>query len=111
MDDFRSDYLVSENAWQRRRHRRRCGNTRPDPGPVHNRWVRPRLTYDLDDRIERARVYEPVLSEGTEADVRYYVDAHELGSSPQPTELVPRVAEALGHSRGGSDGGAICRVG
>ncbi|HLL92343.1 MAG TPA: hypothetical protein VK252_05330 [Solirubrobacteraceae bacterium] len=32
------------------------------------------MTYDLDDPIDRARVYEQVLREGTEDDVRFYID-------------------------------------
>jgi hypothetical protein len=46
--------------------------------PLHISSSGPAITYDLDDRADRARVYEQVLSEGTKADVRYYVDAHEL---------------------------------
>ena len=46
--------------------------------PFHIRWSGPSLTYDLNDRAEWARVYEQVLREGTEDDVRYFVDADEL---------------------------------
>jgi hypothetical protein len=46
--------------------------------PLHIRWSGPAITYDLDDRADRARVYEQVLREGTEDDVRYYVDAEQL---------------------------------
>jgi len=46
--------------------------------PLHIRWSGPTLIYDLDDRADRARVYEQVLREGTEDDVRFYVDADEL---------------------------------
>jgi hypothetical protein len=41
--------------------------------PAHIRWSGPELTYDLDDPADRARVYEQVLREGTEEDVRLYV--------------------------------------
>jgi len=41
--------------------------------PRHIRWSGPDLTYDLDDPADRARVYEQVLREGTEEDVRFYV--------------------------------------
>src|SRR5262245_18735321 len=46
--------------------------------PLHIRWSGPPLTYDLDDRADRARVYEHVLREGTESDVPYYIDAEQL---------------------------------
>jgi hypothetical protein len=46
--------------------------------PFHIRWSGPTVSYDLGDRFDRARVYEQVLREGTEDDVRYYVDADEL---------------------------------
>jgi len=46
--------------------------------PLHIRWSGPQLVYDLDDRIDRARVYEQVLREGTEEDVRFYVDPDQL---------------------------------
>src|ERR671935_1750788 len=46
--------------------------------PLRVRWSGPPITYDLDDRGDRARVYEQVLREGTEDDVRYYVDADQL---------------------------------
>jgi hypothetical protein len=46
--------------------------------PLHVRWSGPPITYDLDDRADRARVYEQVLREGTDDDVRYYVDADQL---------------------------------
>ena len=46
--------------------------------PLHVRWSGAPLTYDLDDPVDRARVYEQVLREGTEEDVRFYVDAKTL---------------------------------
>jgi len=46
--------------------------------PLHIRWSGPRIAYDLEDRADRIRVYEQVLREGTEDDVRFYVDADEL---------------------------------
>ena len=46
--------------------------------PLHIRWSGPPATYDLDDRADRARVYEQVLREGTEDDVRFYVDRDHL---------------------------------
>ena len=46
--------------------------------PLHVRWSGSPITYDLNDRADRARVYEQVLREGTEDDVRYYVDANHL---------------------------------
>ena len=46
--------------------------------PLHIRWSGPTLSYDLADRADRARVYEQVLREGTEDDVRFYVNANQL---------------------------------
>jgi hypothetical protein len=46
--------------------------------PVRVRWSGPPRHYDLADRNDRARVYEQVLSEGTDDDVRFYIDVDEL---------------------------------
>jgi transcriptional regulator with XRE-family HTH domain len=42
--------------------------------PGHLYWSGPSRTYHLADRGDRARVYEIVLREGTEADLLAYVD-------------------------------------
>lgn len=62
--------------------------------PLHIRWSGPSITYDLDDRGDRARVYEQVLREGTEGDVRYYVDADRLRELWGELVLPPRVRRA-----------------
>lgn len=36
------------------------------------------MTYALDDPADRARMYEQVLREGTEDDVRFYIDPAQL---------------------------------
>lgn len=46
--------------------------------PFHIRWSEPYLTYDLARRSHRLRVYEQVLREGTEDDVRFYIDVDQL---------------------------------
>jgi hypothetical protein len=46
--------------------------------PLRVRWSGPPRHYDLADRKDRARVYEQVLSEGTDDDVRFYVDVDDL---------------------------------
>jgi hypothetical protein len=46
--------------------------------PLHIRWSGPPISYDPSDRSDRARVYEQVLREGTEDDVRFYIDAEQL---------------------------------
>lgn len=46
--------------------------------PLHVRWSGPDREYDLSDRGDRARVYEQVMSEGTEGDVRRFVDVDEV---------------------------------
>jgi hypothetical protein len=46
--------------------------------PLRVRWSGPRRRYDLNDRADRARVYEQVLAEGTDDDVRFYVVVDDL---------------------------------
>ena len=46
--------------------------------PHRVRWSGPPLQYDLTNRTDRARVYEQVLQEGTDDDVRYFIDVDEL---------------------------------
>ena len=45
---------------------------------VDIRWSGPPISYDLSDRSDQARVYEQVLREGTEDNVRFYVDPEQL---------------------------------
>jgi hypothetical protein len=46
--------------------------------PVRVRWSgRPKI-YDLDRRVDRLRVYEQVLREGTDDDVRRFIDVDQL---------------------------------
>jgi len=46
--------------------------------PARIQWSGPRRTYDLTKRDDRRRVYELVLREGTEADVRRFVRGEDL---------------------------------
>lgn len=46
--------------------------------PVHIRWSGPQRSYDMHRRRDRARVYEQVLREGDEHDVRRFVRATDL---------------------------------
>ncbi|MBI2168087.1 MAG: helix-turn-helix transcriptional regulator [Actinobacteria bacterium] len=46
--------------------------------PLHVRWSGPERTYDLADRRDRARVYEQVMREGLDDDVRRFVDVDEV---------------------------------
>ena len=62
--------------------------------PLHLRWSGPSIVYDLDDRADRARVYEQVLREGTAEDVRRYVDADELLELWDELVLPPTVRAA-----------------
>lgn len=48
--------------------------------PTRVRWSAPARSYDLDDRRQRARVYEQVLVEGVEQDVREIIDVDEVGA-------------------------------
>ena len=59
--------------------------------PLHIRWSGPSITYDLNDRADRARVYEQVLREGTERDVSYYVDKEHLRELFDELVLPPAV--------------------
>jgi hypothetical protein len=72
--------------------------------PLHVRWSGPPITYDLADRRDRARVYEQVLREGTEDDVRFYVDGEQLLELWDELVLPPAVRRAWagwlrGHGR------------
>ena len=62
--------------------------------PFHIRWSGPPLTYDLTDRADRARVYEQVLREGTEEDVRYIIDVDVLLDLWDDLVLPPTVRQA-----------------
>jgi len=42
--------------------------------PLHLNWSVPGRVFDLRSRVDRARVYEIVLQEGTPADILSYVD-------------------------------------
>ena len=46
--------------------------------PMHVRWSGPPKHYDLARAVDRARVYEQVLQEGTADDVRYYIEVDTL---------------------------------
>jgi hypothetical protein len=46
--------------------------------PVRVNWSEADPTYDLDDRRQRALVYEQVLTEGTADDVRRFIVVDEL---------------------------------
>lgn len=62
--------------------------------PLHISWSEPSITYDLSRRPDRLRVYEQVLREGTEDDVRYYVDLDELTRVFDELVLPPYVRAA-----------------
>ena len=59
--------------------------------PFHVRWSDPVVVYDMAVRNDRLRVYEQVLREGTEADVRHYVDPKELAELLDELVLPPTV--------------------
>ncbi len=46
--------------------------------PLHVRWSGPSKVYDLGKRTDRLRVYEQVLREGNDDDVRRFIDVDEL---------------------------------
>jgi hypothetical protein len=62
--------------------------------PFHVRWSDPAVSYDLRERADRIRVYEQVLREGTEDDVRFYIDVSELLDLFDELVLPPAVRAA-----------------
>ena len=46
--------------------------------PQRVRWSGPQRTYDLADRHDRLLVYEQVMTEGTDDDVRAFIDVDEV---------------------------------
>jgi hypothetical protein len=62
--------------------------------PFHVRWSGPIKSYDLDDRRDRARVYEQVLREGTAEDIRFFIDVDELLDLWEDLVLPPPVRRA-----------------
>lgn len=52
------------------------------------------LTYDLDDVRERRRVYEQVLREGSDEDVRRFIEVEVLRADWDALVLPPRVRRA-----------------
>ena len=62
--------------------------------PLRVRWSgRPRQ-YDLDDPAQRARLYEQVLSEGTDDDIRRFIDVDVLAGTWEQLVLPHRVRVA-----------------
>ena len=62
--------------------------------PLHIRWSGSAMTYDLTDRADCVRVYEQVLREGTEDDVRFYIDGDQLAELFDELVLPPAVRQA-----------------
>jgi hypothetical protein len=62
--------------------------------PLPIRWSGPPITYDLNDRADRARVYEQVLREGTKDDICYDVDPRHLRELFDELVLPPPVRRA-----------------
>jgi hypothetical protein len=62
--------------------------------PTHVSWSGPRRLWDLADRRQRAQVYEIVLTEGTDDDVRFFIDVDELIDLWSDMWLSPHVRRA-----------------
>ena len=62
--------------------------------PFHVRWSEPPMRYDLQTRADRIRVYEQVLREGTEADVKYFIRRRLTPPTLERTLLPPSVRRA-----------------
>jgi len=61
--------------------------------PAHVRWSG-RSNYDLSDRRDRISAYEQVLTEGTDDDVRYFIDVDLLCDLWDEMVLSPHVRAA-----------------
>lgn len=62
--------------------------------PLHLSWSGDHYRYDLSDSTDRARLYERVLTEGTEQDIEYYVELDLLVETWNALVLPARVREA-----------------
>lgn len=62
--------------------------------PVWVRWSGEPVTYDLDDPVERRRVYEQVLREGTDDDIRNFINVDVVAAEWDVLVLPPRVRRA-----------------
>jgi hypothetical protein len=62
--------------------------------PLHVYWSSPSRTWDLDDERQLERVYELVLTDGTDEDVRRFIDLDQLMSMWPRLNLAPHVREA-----------------
>ncbi len=62
--------------------------------PLHVRWSHPARSYDLGNPRQRRLVYEQVLSEGLEDDVRRFIDVDILVADWHELVLPPRVRRA-----------------
>jgi hypothetical protein len=71
--------------------------------PLHVRWSDQAIAYDLSDQHDRARVYEQVLREGDEDDIRHFIVVDHLIDLWDELVLPPYVrsawAEWLGRRR------------
>jgi hypothetical protein len=62
--------------------------------PLNVSWSGPTRTWNLNDKRQRRRVYEKVLTEGTEDDVRRFVDINQLIDEWDELWLPPHVRQA-----------------
>jgi len=62
--------------------------------PHNVRWSDPLVTYDMSRREDRARVYEQVMREGTDEDVRHFVDVDQIVEMWDELVLPPYVRRA-----------------
>ena len=66
--------------------------------PIHVWWSEPRRTFDLASERDRRRLYELVLTEGDESDVRFYVSFDDLRDS-WPQLFLPRHVRSAWESK------------
>ncbi len=65
--------------------------------PLSVYWSGPSPVYDLDDPRERARAYEQVLREGTDDDVRRFVEVDQVIELWDRMVIPPSVRRAWAH--------------
>ena len=62
--------------------------------PAHVRWSSPDRSYDLDQHADLVSAYEQVLQEGTDDDVRSFIDVERLVKLWDELVLPDRVRRA-----------------
>ncbi len=62
--------------------------------PIWIRWSGEPITYDLDNSVDRRRAYEQILREGTDDDIRHFIDVDIVAAEWDELVLPARVRRA-----------------